>query len=276
MHTLQRASEALIEELAAAFTASDGPRTLAAAQWLRTTGTPLVDIYETLLDAADQQFPDGVRTASDRLRMHDLQRRVSDLLTRITQPCRPTRGQVLVVVPGGSRNVLGTAPLEHLVGDAGFAVVSAPALELDDVEPLLADLPDPVALWLGLHDASLVPTARELLRRVRATYPRLRTVVGGRAGAQVGDLAGAVGAHAVARDVRSALVALGEGSNPLSPREMAVLQCVARGLSNPGAGQELGVAPATVKTHLDRVFAKLGTSDRTATVAIAMRRGWIS
>jgi DNA-binding NarL/FixJ family response regulator len=92
----------------------------------------------------------------------------------------------------------------------------------------------------------------------------------------VPDLAGAVGGHTTTTDLRQTLAALDDASSPLSPRELAVLTCVSRGMSNPDTAQHLGVAAATVKTHLDRVYAKLGTSDRTATVALAMRRGWIT
>lgn len=262
-------------ELDAAFADRDTVRVHAAASWLRAVGTPLVDIYEVVLAAATRELPRYPSTPAERLRAHDVQARVSDLVSRLRTPVRPTRGQVMIVVPGGSRNVLGIGPLEHVLADAGFAVVTAPGLELDDVEPLVAELDDPVALALGLHDPDLVPAARELVHRLRAACPSLRVVVGGQAVARVPALAASVGAHRTVSDARSALSAIGEVANPLSPRELAVLQCIAQGMSNPDAGSHLGVAAATVKTHLDRVFAKLGTSDRTATVALAMRRGWI-
>ncbi|MEU5695727.1 response regulator transcription factor [Actinosynnema sp. NPDC020468] len=59
----------------------------------------------------------------------------------------------------------------------------------------------------------------------------------------------------------------------LSPREMEVLRLVARGLSNVEIGRELFIGEATVKTHLLRVFNKLGVSDRTAAVTTALDRG---
>ena len=48
---------------------------------------------------------------------------------------------------------------------------------------------------------------------------------------------------------------------------------VARGLSNPEIGRALLISEATVKTHLLRVFDKLGVGDRTAAVTTAMSRG---
>jgi DNA-binding NarL/FixJ family response regulator len=59
----------------------------------------------------------------------------------------------------------------------------------------------------------------------------------------------------------------------LTPREVQVLRAVARGLSNADVGRELFIGEATVKTHLLRVFAKLGVDDRTRAVTAAMERG---
>ncbi|MET9088006.1 response regulator transcription factor [Streptomyces sp. NPDC004237] len=59
----------------------------------------------------------------------------------------------------------------------------------------------------------------------------------------------------------------------LTPREVQVLDLVARGLSNSEIGRELYIGEATVKTHLLRTFVKLGVNDRTAAVTIALSRG---
>lgn len=59
----------------------------------------------------------------------------------------------------------------------------------------------------------------------------------------------------------------------LSPREREVLTLIAEGLSAPDAAARLHVSPATVKTHLQSLYEKLGVSDRAAAVAQAMRIG---
>jgi DNA-binding NarL/FixJ family response regulator len=59
----------------------------------------------------------------------------------------------------------------------------------------------------------------------------------------------------------------------LTPREIEVLAAVARGGSNSQIGTELFITEATVKTHLIRVFAKLGVDDRTRAVTVALERG---
>lgn len=59
----------------------------------------------------------------------------------------------------------------------------------------------------------------------------------------------------------------------LSERERQVLAGFARGLSIPQVASELFIGTSTVKTHTQRLYEKLGVSDRAAAVAEAMRRG---
>ncbi|MEE3852329.1 response regulator transcription factor [Gordonia sp. LSe1-13] len=59
----------------------------------------------------------------------------------------------------------------------------------------------------------------------------------------------------------------------LSERERQVLNGFARGLSIPQLAAELYIGASTVKTHTQRLYEKLGVSDRAAAVAEAMRRG---
>ncbi len=62
----------------------------------------------------------------------------------------------------------------------------------------------------------------------------------------------------------------------LSPREREVLALIAQGRSIPAMAAELFLAPSTVKTHVQRLYEKLGVSDRGAVVAEAMRRGLLN
>jgi two-component system, NarL family, nitrate/nitrite response regulator NarL len=59
----------------------------------------------------------------------------------------------------------------------------------------------------------------------------------------------------------------------LSPREFEVLRLVAEGLTTPQIADRLVLGTATVKTHLQSVYEKLGVSDRASAVAAAMREG---
>jgi DNA-binding NarL/FixJ family response regulator len=67
-----------------------------------------------------------------------------------------------------------------------------------------------------------------------------------------------------------------EESSPaprLSAREHEVLALVAAGHSNPEIGRRLFIGEATVKTHLQHAFEKLGVADRTRAVTRAMELG---
>ncbi len=58
----------------------------------------------------------------------------------------------------------------------------------------------------------------------------------------------------------------------LSPREGEIIKLIADGLSVPDIAGRLHLAPTTVRTHVQNLYAKLGVSDRAAAVAEAMRR----
>ncbi len=62
---------------------------------------------------------------------------------------------------------------------------------------------------------------------------------------------------------------------PLSPREIEILQKVAYGSTTKEVADELGISFHTVKTHLERIFEKLGANDRAQAVAIAIRQGLV-
>ena len=65
------------------------------------------------------------------------------------------------------------------------------------------------------------------------------------------------------------------GDESLSQRELDVLRHVAGGNRNRDIGELLFISEETVKVHLKHVMEKLGASDRTQAVAIAVRRGII-
>ncbi|WP_233350483.1 response regulator [Henriciella barbarensis] len=57
----------------------------------------------------------------------------------------------------------------------------------------------------------------------------------------------------------------------LTPRERAVLDHVAEGMTNKAIARELSISPATVKAHVERLIAKLGVADRTQAAVLATR-----
>jgi DNA-binding CsgD family transcriptional regulator/PAS domain-containing protein len=65
------------------------------------------------------------------------------------------------------------------------------------------------------------------------------------------------------------------GGRRLSSREQEVLRLAAEGNTGPQIAELLGVSPATIKTHFENVYEKLGVGDRAAAVAYALRIGLI-
>lgn len=85
-------------------------------------------------------------------------------------------------------------------------------------------------------------------------------------------LAPSIAATLVTR-MRTAAATAAEERPQLSPRELEVLRLVAQGRSNPKIARDLFIGEATVKTHLLHVFEKLGVSDRTRAVTLALELG---
>ena len=67
-----------------------------------------------------------------------------------------------------------------------------------------------------------------------------------------------------------------KGAKGLSPREAEVLKAVGGGMNNREIGAKLGISENSVKMHLKRVFFKLGATDRTEAVNLAVKRGFLS
>jgi DNA-binding NarL/FixJ family response regulator len=194
------------------------------------------------------------------------------------------------VVRDGLRAMLATQPDMELVGEA--------ATGIEAVERARALRPDVVLMDLQmpkLDGPAAIATLREQAPEVRVLVLTTfgtdaditRAVDAGATGYLLKDapreqLFGAIRAAARGEAVLSPSVAtrvLGRMRAPaeeaLSPRELEILGAVARGLSNKDIGRQLYVSEATVKTHLLRVFSKLGVDDRTAAVTVALERGII-
>ncbi len=67
----------------------------------------------------------------------------------------------------------------------------------------------------------------------------------------------------------------GSPFHPLSDREMEVLSCVVRGMSNKEIATRLGISHQTVKNHVTSILRKFGVEDRTQAVVYALKRGWV-
>lgn len=103
----------------------------------------------------------------------------------------------------------------------------------------------------------------------------------------VGEFDTLADARAATRDVDAVLLARDVGprevgehgdwiEDALTPREIEVLELLGEGLPNKAIAERLGISHQTVKFHVASISAKLGASNRTEAVRLALRRGLIS
>jgi DNA-binding NarL/FixJ family response regulator len=208
----------------------------------------------------------------------------------VTNPIRLLIADDHPVVRDGLRAMLATQQDMEVVGEAATgteAVARARALRPDVVlmDLQMPELDGPAAI-ASLRDTE--PAVHVLVLTTFGTDADItRAIDAGATGYLLKDapreqLFSAIRSAARGEAVLSPSVAtrvLGRMRAPaeeaLSPRELEILQAVARGLSNKDIGRELHVSEATVKTHLLRLFGKLGVDDRTAAVTVALERGII-
>jgi DNA-binding NarL/FixJ family response regulator len=128
---------------------------------------------------------------------------------------------------------------------------------------------------------------RVLLVGSAAERARLRSQVNGSMEV-VAEYATLAAARAAAADVDAILVGTARpavsddaydetaADEPLTSREVQVLELLAEGLANKAIAARLGISDQTVKFHVASISGKLGAANRTDAVRRAVRRGLIS
>lgn len=195
---------------------------------------------------------------------------VSRLAATTSAPHR-RRTVVLAVLPGDA-HTLALSALAHLVSDAGWRAETVDALPLPELTALAA-LPETDAVLISVHTPASPDLVRDTVAALHGAAPDLLVAIGGPG---LPARATGLGADLVGTDVTELLSRLDSRSTGLTDRESQVLTLVADGLTNAEISQRLGVAPATVKSHLDRILAKTDSEHRAGAVAVALRQGWIT
>jgi DNA-binding NarL/FixJ family response regulator len=217
-----------------------------------------------------------------------------------TKPARVLVADDQTVVREGIVMLLGLLPGIEVVGAAGDG---------EEAVELVAELaPDVVLMDLRMPRCDGV----EATRRIRTEYPGTQVVVlttfaddeslfpALKAGAR-GYLTKDAGGDEIVRAVQSVLsgdaglspsiqrrllerlshpeppqpLPAGEAPDGLTAREVEVLALIAEGLTNQEIARELHVSTATVKTHINNLFAKTGIKDRAQAVRYAYAKGLV-
>lgn len=189
------------------------------------------------------------------------------------------------VVREGLRRLLDEAADLSVVAEAATCAAARTAVERADPDVMLLDLtlPDgsghqllasmvssrPRVLVLTMHDDA--ETAARCLEAGASGF----LLKGSSGGAIVDAVRRVAAGHRV---VDLAVAGFGASSTTrttLTPRERAVLDLVAEGMTSAEVAAELGLAVKTVRNYRERLLAKLGVRTTAALVRVAMRKGWI-
>lgn len=182
-----------------------------------------------------------------------------------------------------------------LSGEPGIIVVGSVSTGKQALIDCVSSKPDVVLLDMRMPDMDGLATLvalKDLDRGVSVLILSshigdesiFRALTAGAAGyisknAQPDELMGAIRKARIGRVMPQAEVAasLAERAfgETLTPREVSVLERIAQGQSNKRVAEGLGISEGTVKNHVTKLIEKLGASDRTHAVTIAVQRGFI-
>ncbi|MCE7011051.1 response regulator transcription factor [Kibdelosporangium philippinense] len=190
------------------------------------------------------------------------------------------------VVRDGLGLLMDMLPDVELVGVAATGLEIVALADAREIDVILMDLRMPK---LG---------GVEAIRKIRARHPDIKVVVLTTYADDVAEIADAYEAGAVdiltkdadRKDIHAAVVAAFKGlvsprivrrrenraPDGLTAREVDVLRLIAAGKSNSEIIAQLGVSEATIKTHINRIFAKTESEHRAQAVRYAYRHGLAS
>jgi two-component system, NarL family, response regulator LiaR len=215
----------------------------------------------------------------------------------VSSAIRVILGEDHFLVREGTRHMLAQYPDLVVVGEAGTGQAVLELFEVlqPDVAILDMRMPGPSTIEVTRNARELAPRSRVLIlsayddddlvhaaMEVGASGYLLKTV-------RASELVAAVravhrGEIVLHPEIGRKLAALWarQRTDPemtaqevLTPRELQVLRCVARGLRNKDVASELELSARTVEGHLSTILSKLGVCSRTEAAAYAFAHGWL-
>ena len=187
----------------------------------------------------------------------------------------------------GIAGLVNAEPDMKMIAEAATGVEAIKQFRLHRPDITLMDLqmPDMSGIEAIIGIRSDFPEARiivlttysgdvQVLRALRAGARGF--LVKGRVNRELLDVIRAVhaGQKRIPPEIAAAL-AEHAGEESLSPRELEVLELIARGNANKEIAARLAIAEGTVKSHITRILAILRANDRTHAVTIGLKRGII-
>ena len=188
------------------------------------------------------------------------------------------------IVRVGLVTLLSRVPDFEIVGEAGNgAVAVSKALKLaPDVVVLDLVMPkmDGVAATAALHEK--LPNAKVLILTSFGTSEDIsRALNAGAVGAILKNAANselvsairrvAAGKRTVSPEIEN-MLANDPPVPELSPRQRDILESIMRGLTNNQIAMQFEISPESVKTHIAKLFEKIGAASRSEAVSIALRK----
>ena len=188
------------------------------------------------------------------------------------------------IVRVGLVTLLGRVPDFEIVGEAGNgAVAVSKALKLTpDVVVLDLVMPkmDGVEATAALHEK--LPDTKVLILTSFGTSEDLsRALNAGAIGAILKNAANselvstirrvAAGKRTVSPEIEN-MLANDPPVPELSPRQRDILESITRGLTNNQIAMQFEISPESVKTHIAKLFEKIGAASRSEAVSIALRK----
>jgi DNA-binding NarL/FixJ family response regulator len=221
---------------------------------------------------------------------------MSDVTARLTRPAGPARTRIVLVddhqlIRAGLRRAFDSVGDIEVIGEAGSIAEARQLLDRLEPDVLVTDirLPDGDGIALTAQIRAEHPGMGIVVLTMYAGDEQVFAALDAGASGFVGkdvpadDVVAAVrhaaaSPHAfTARDLAAALQRrLTDPPGPkLSPREREVLDLLVDGLVVSQIGRRLYISPATVKTHVTKIYDKLGAGNRAQAVMAAVRLGLV-